>query len=211
MSESYIDLFGYSVFTGSPDFLPGVEGVINTINPHCYIVSLNDKTYREALENSDYIIPDGVGIQVASRILIGKNIPKIAGSDLHSEVLKSMNDKGGSCFYLGSSEDTLKKIKERLSSEHPDIRSNFFSPPFREAFSKEDNERMIKVVNDFKPDVLFIGMTAPKQEKWVYQNRDKINAPLICQLGLFLIFMQVLLKDRENSGLTWGLNGYLGY
>jgi N-acetylglucosaminyldiphosphoundecaprenol N-acetyl-beta-D-mannosaminyltransferase len=207
MSQNSLEILGYHVYTGGLDSLPGVTGVINTINPHCYIVALKDLTFRKAMMNSDYIIPDGVGIQIASVILVGEKIPKIAGSDLHSAILKSLKGKRGSCFYLGSSDHTLKGIKERLSSEHPEIRSGFISPPFREFFSEEENENMINAVNEFKPDVLFVGMTAPKQEKWVYENREKLNIPLVCSIGAVFDFYAGTVKRPGkfwiNLGLEW--------
>jgi N-acetylglucosaminyldiphosphoundecaprenol N-acetyl-beta-D-mannosaminyltransferase len=206
MSDNTSDLLGYKVYNGGADYLASVaEGVINTINPHCYIVALKDKTYREALYESDYIIPDGVGIQIASFILSGKNIHKIAGSDLHSAILKSLGKKGGSCFYLGSSQNTLNKIRERLSTEYPGIKCGFFSPPYKDTFSPEENGRMISIINEFRPDILFVGMTAPKQEKWVYQNRDSMNVPVICSIGAVFDFYAGTVKRPGKFWISLGL------
>lgn len=77
---------------------------------------------------------------------------------------EKLNKNGGSCFYLGSSINTLQKIEERLKLEYPKIKVKSFSPPYKAVFSAEENEAMINAVNAFKPDVPFIGMTAPKQE-----------------------------------------------
>lgn len=65
--------------------------------------------------DSDVIIPDGIGIVMAARVLAGKQIEKIAGSDLHEVIINALNERKGSCFYLGSSDATLRKIRERLS------------------------------------------------------------------------------------------------
>jgi N-acetylglucosaminyldiphosphoundecaprenol N-acetyl-beta-D-mannosaminyltransferase len=208
MLQNSLELLGYRVYTGGKDYLSGMNGVVNTINPHCYIVSLKDKTYREALQNSDYLLPDGVGIQIASKILTGKSIKKIAGSDLHSAILKSLNNDRGSCFYLGSSGQTLKNIQQRLSLEYPGIRNGCMSPPFREAFSEEENKKMFDAVNEFGPDVLFVGMTAPKQEKWVYQNRDKLNVPLICSIGAVFDFYAGTIKRPGKFWIKLGLEWF---
>jgi N-acetylglucosaminyldiphosphoundecaprenol N-acetyl-beta-D-mannosaminyltransferase len=77
----------------------------------------------------------------------------------------------------------LRKIRERLSREHPAIRVGSFSPMYKTLFSNGGNVSMINVVSEFNPGVLFVGMTAPKQEKWVYENRHLINAPVICSIG----------------------------
>jgi N-acetylglucosaminyldiphosphoundecaprenol N-acetyl-beta-D-mannosaminyltransferase len=201
-----INILEYKINVGGKsDFGKEVKGVVNTINPHCYIVSLKDNIYRQALLYSDYLIPDGVGIQLAAMIINGKKISKIAGSDLHRVILQKLNNSAGRCFYLGSTENTLGKIKDKLSVEFPEIQVGIYSPPFREVFSDEDNLQMIKVVNDFKPDVLFVGMTAPKQEKWVYLNKSKLETPLICSIGAVFDFYAGTIKRPGKFWISLGL------
>jgi N-acetylglucosaminyldiphosphoundecaprenol N-acetyl-beta-D-mannosaminyltransferase len=202
-----ISILGFQVFCGDKDGLADTKGVINTINPHSYVISRKDETFRKALEAADHLLPDGTGITIAARILAGQKISKIAGSDLHETLLKSLNEKKGSCYYLGSSETTLNLIRERLEKEYPGVRSAFFSPPFRDTFTEEENETMINAVNDFSPDVLFVGMTAPKQERWVHENRGKLNASLICCIGAAFDFYAGTVKRSGqfwiNAGLEW--------
>lgn len=201
-----IKLLGYNVFSGKKDFFfSGFKGVVNTISPHSYIVARKDSLFREALMASDIIIPDGIGIVIAARVLTGKQIEKIAGSDLHEAIIYSLNERNGSCFYLGSSEDTLRKIRERLSREYQAIRVGSFSPPYKTIFSDDDNVSMINVVNEFRPDVLFMGMTAPKQEKWVYENRHLINAPVICSIGAVFDFYAGTVKRPDKFWISIGL------
>jgi N-acetylglucosaminyldiphosphoundecaprenol N-acetyl-beta-D-mannosaminyltransferase len=80
-------------------------------------------------------------------------------------------------------------INEKLSSKYPNITFGFFSPPFKAAFSKEDNNEMISKINAFQPHVVFIGMTAPKQEKWVLDHKEAINANVICSIGAVFDFI----------------------
>lgn len=203
-----IKILGYDVFSGKKDFFSQrFKGVVNTISPHSYIAARKDGLFREALINSDFIIPDGIGIVIAARVLTGQKIVKIAGSDLHEVIIKTLNKSKGSCFYLGSSEDTLGKIRERLSRDHPAIMVGTFSPPFKTIFTDEDNDSMINVVNEFSPDVLFVGMTAPKQEKWVYKHKSKLNANVICSIGAVFDFYAGTVKRApkwmQNIGLEW--------
>lgn len=205
--EATISLLGYNIYSDDKEYLAVAKGVINTINPHSYVISRKDGKFRKALEAADYLLPDGTGITIAARILAGQKINKIAGSDLHEIVLKSLNKSKGSCFYLGSSEKTLNLIRERLKREYPDVRTRFFSPPFRDKFSKEENGTMTKAVNDFRPDVLFVGMTAPKQELWVHENMENLNVPLICCIGAVFDFYAGTVKRPGrfwiNAGLEW--------
>lgn len=208
MRDKIISILGYDVYAGTKaDLASGTAGVIATLNPHSYIIARKDKKFREALQSADLLIPDGTGIQLAARVLQGRRIEKIAGSDLHEVIIDSLGRRGGSCFYLGSSEETLAKIRERLAAEHPSLRVGIFSPPFRERFTEEENDAMIRAVNSFAPEALFVGMTAPKQEKWVHEHRARLTVPLICPVGaVFDFYAGTVRRSGEfwiRMGLEW--------
>jgi N-acetylglucosaminyldiphosphoundecaprenol N-acetyl-beta-D-mannosaminyltransferase len=201
-----IRLLGYNIFSGRKEFFSGsFGGVVNTLSPHSWVTAREDELFHDSLMNSNFLLPDGVGIVMAARILKGEKIRKIAGSDLHIEVLKSLNERNSSCFYLGSSEQTLEKIRAKVENEYPSIKTGIFSPPFKNVFSDEDNSAMLKAVNDFNPEVLFVGMTAPKQEKWVHEHRNKINAPVICSIGAVFDFYTGNVKRPGEFWISIGL------
>lgn len=181
--------------------------IINTINPHSYCVAQEDETFAKALLTSEYLMPDGSGIVLAKKILQGKRIKKIAGADIHDFLLQKANENGWKVFYLGASESTLELIKNRALKEYPNIKLSNYSPPYKPEFSEEDTAKMIQQVNDFKPDVLFVGMTAPKQEKWVYENRDQLEATTITSIGAVFDFYAGTVKRSGkiwiNLGLEW--------
>ena len=77
----------------------------------------------------------------------------------------------------------MLKIKDRLGKEFPNITVGYYSPPFKDEFSDVDNQVARKIINDFAPDVLFVGLTAPKQEKWAFENKDFLNVPVISTIG----------------------------
>lgn len=201
-----MSVLGYDVYTGSREyFSDDVTGVVATLNPHSYVIARRDSLFREALRQSDILLPDGVGIQLAARVLEERAIKKIAGSDLHDLVIDALDKRGGSCLYLGSSEGTLQRIRARITSENPRVRAGFHSPPFREHFTAEENDAMIITVNSFGPDVLFVGMTAPKQEKWVYKNRERLNVPLICCIGAVFDFYAGTVRRPGRFWIRLGL------
>ncbi len=184
------NIMGYDVFIGDLakiDFFNGKK-IINTINPHSYIVSKKDKSFQKALSESDVLLPDGSGIVMAAKYINKKHIKKIAGMDLHNHLLTLLNTKHGKCFYMGASIKTLNKIKRRLNREYPYIDAEFYSPPYKEHLSNEDNINILNAINEFKPDVLFIGMTAPKQEKWLNKHKDLIDTNVICSIGAVFDF-----------------------
>jgi len=179
----------YKLYEGILNDLPMLsKTVINTINQYSFCVAEKDDSFKQALQESEVLLPDGSGIVFAERLLSGKKIKKISGSDLHVHLLNSLNHKKGKCFYLGSTPGTLNKIKDRLSKEFPYVQAGFYSPPFKETFNDEDNLKMIEEINHFSPDVLFIGLTAPKQEKWSMEHKKAINARIICSIGAVFDF-----------------------
>ena len=89
----------------------------------------------------------------------------------------------GKAFFLGSTEEVLSRIKKRIHKEYPNIEVDYFSPPYRKEFSDEENEVMINRINQFRPDIAFVGMTAPKQEKWSVNHKDKLQAGLVISIG----------------------------
>lgn len=165
------------------------QTIINTINAHSYIVAKTDKKFKRALLECDILLPDGEGIVWMSKKLKGQRIKKIAGADIHHKLLNAANKQRLKCFYLGASENTLQRIKNKLSTDYKNIEFRFYSPPFKDSFSDADNKLMIQKINSFAPDVLFVGMTAPKQEKWVFDNKDYINAKIICSIGAVFDFI----------------------
>ncbi len=86
-------------------------------------------------------------------------------------------------FFLGSSEKVLQRNKERIKQDYPKVSVASFSPPFKKEFSEEDNIEMISRINAFQPNILFVGMTAPKQEKWSHQHKSKLNCNLVISIG----------------------------
>ncbi len=182
--------------------------IINTINPHSYCVAKNDLVFLNALLSSDILLPDGSGIVLAARILTDKKINKIAGSDIHLHLLEEANLNHNRIFYLGSTNSTLELIKIRISKEFPNIVVSYYSPPYKEYLSEEDTAAIISAVNKFAPNILFVGMTAPKQEKWVYQNKDKLNSNVITSIGAVFDFYAGTIKRPNKIWIKFGLEWF---
>lgn len=179
------DVLGYEVFSSTLDALdPNVNKLlINTISPNSYGLALGDKAFETALKNTDLLVLDGIGIALGSILIHGKNIKKISGQDCFDYLMALANQHSWRVFFLGSTTETLKKIQDRAKSEFPNVDTGSYSPPYKPEFSEEDNALMVEAVNNYKPDVLFVGMTAPKQEKWAYQHMNLVNARVISTIG----------------------------
>jgi len=201
-------LLGYKIFKSNLESIDFSKNkIINTINPHSYCIAKQDMKFKQALLSSDILLPDGIGIVWAENFLNANSIKKIAGYDLFLFLMNKINKEYGSVFFLGASEETLEKIKSKSSQEYPNITFGSYSPPYKVAFSKKDSKIMYDKVNVFNPDVLFVGMTAPKQEKWVHLYKNELNANIICSIGAVFDFyagnIERAPKLMINLGLEW--------
>lgn len=182
----FVEVIGYKLFSDDLSLIQ-IDNesckVINTMSPNSYGVATKDKEFDRALKNTDYLVLDGVYFALASILLHGKNIKANQGPDVFYHFLNRLNEKKGRAFFLGSTENTLGKIMENAALKYPGITAETYSPPFKPVFSEEDDTIMIEKINAFHPDVLYVGMTCPKQEKWAVKNRDRINAGLIICIG----------------------------
>ncbi len=182
--------------------------LINTINAHSYNVSRTDTLFQEALLKSDVLIPDGISVVWATQWLAGQKIRKIAGADLFFYEMERLRLKGGKCFFLGSNVTTLTIIRERAKKEYPNVVVQTWSPPYKAEFSAEDNIEMIDAVNSFQPDVLFIGMTAPKQEKWSYQHFNQLKASHVCCIGAVFDFYAGTVQRAPQWVIKMGMEWF---
>lgn len=195
--------------------LPEGKLLINTINAHSYNTARKDRLFAEALTNGDVLIPDGASIVKACRWINAKSQPKerIAGWDLFTFEMervnvngkrKSENDDGRrkrTVMFMGSSEKVLALIRERAKREYPNLNILTFSPPYKPVFSDEDNRMMIEAINSANPDLLWIGMTAPKQEKWTYEHWKELD--IDCHVGTIGAVFDFYAGTMQRAPIWW--------
>jgi N-acetylglucosaminyldiphosphoundecaprenol N-acetyl-beta-D-mannosaminyltransferase len=209
-SNPTVKILDYSVLDCSLDELMlNSKCLISTINQYSYMVAEKDEDFKNALMGSDVLLPDGIGVVAMIKMLRGEKVKKTTGYDLHQHLLKKLNAEGGSCFYLGSADRILDAIKKRMAKEYPGIKVGVYSPPFKDQFTQQDNEDMVNAVNAFKPDVLFVGMTAPKQEKWSYLHKDLLDTKIICPIGAVFDFYARTIKRPSKFWIDLGLEWFI--
>lgn len=193
------------------DILEG-KVIINTINAHSYNTAQNDELFAEALKNGDYLIPDGSSIIKACSFLKAKSQPKerIAGWDLFlfemSKLEKESEKHGCTChrkrvMFMGSSEKVLSFIREKAAVDYPHLEVVTYSPPYKPEFSDDDNAAIVKAINDANPDLLWIGMTAPKQEKWTYTYWDELQ--IHCHVGTIGAVFDFYAGTAQRAPIWW--------
>jgi N-acetylglucosaminyldiphosphoundecaprenol N-acetyl-beta-D-mannosaminyltransferase len=194
------DLFNQKLET-----LPDKKLLISTLNAYCFNMAQKDKGYSEVLYKSDVLLPDGISVVLAARLLTGARLKKIAGEDLFFYEMRRLNENGGSCFFLGSSDNTLNSIVKRAKSEFPKVIVHKYSPPFKPEFTPADNQIMVDKINELQPDVLFVGMTAPKQEKWAANNLSDLKVKHICCIGAVFDFYAGTVKRAPEMIIALGM------
>lgn len=214
-----IDILGFPVFSHSISScimditasLEASDGVCRwgaCLNPHSYAVACNDEIFANSLRRADWIVPDGVGILIAGRVLGRRFEERITGFDLFEGVMRELNDRGGRVFFLGSSEETLSLISKRLPIDYPQVHfAGSYSPPFAEEFSVEENERIFAAIAAAGPDVLWVGLTAPKQEKWISEHQLNLPVKFVGAIGAVFDFYSGQVRRSpewmRNLGIEW--------
>lgn len=213
------DILGYQVSTASS--MPCSNDIIKhlqrgerqrwlaCLNPHSFVVALSDSAFSKALHQADILVPDGAGIVLASRVLGGRIKERVTGSDIFFEMSSQMNAIGGySVFFLGSTQETLDEIKTRMARDYPAIRvAGVCSPPFKANYSDAELQKMVTAINTVKPDVLWVGMTAPKQEKWIAELLPRLDFGFAAAIGAVFDFYTGKVKRSPEIfcrlGLEW--------
>ena len=218
VSESS-DILGYWICRDSKTQC--IERIVNWIdvadrtrylvcaNPHSLVVAESDPEFSAAIRASDLTVPDGFGILIASKVLGGGIEERITGSDVFQGVSQALDKEGGKkYFFLGSTDSALEAIRRKMTIDFPAIEIvGTYSPPFKSEFSDEDNRSMVDAVNQAQPDVLWVGMTAPKQEKWIYRHRDQLDVKFVAAVGAVFDFYTGNVRRShpvfQRLGLEW--------
>jgi N-acetylglucosaminyldiphosphoundecaprenol N-acetyl-beta-D-mannosaminyltransferase len=212
-------ILGYSVYAGSAESC--TEAIVDWVtrgdrarwlaclNPHSYAVALENPEFEAALKDADWLIPDGVGVVLASRALGGGIRDRITGFDVFHGVNQAL-DKGGGArvFFIGSTEDTLRRIREKMAVDYPGVEVvGTYSPPFKPSYSDDEIDEMIGAINAAQPDVLWVGMTAPKQETWIRRVRSRIDVRFVAAIGAVFDFYVGKIQRSppvfQRFGLEW--------
>ena len=197
--------------------LPEGKLLINTVNAHSFNTAKKDQLFADALTNGDVLIPDGVSIVKACKWIKAKSQPKerIAGWDLfsfemeklerESEELRTKSEESKIVMFMGSSQKVLDLIVKRAAVDYPHLEVVTYSPPYKPEFSDEDNKAIIDAINAANPDLLWIGMTAPKQEKWTYSHWKELN--IHCHVGTIGAVFDFFAGTVERAPIWWQDHG----
>jgi bacterial polymer biosynthesis proteins, WecB/TagA/CpsF family len=171
-----------------------------TPNPEIVMIAQKDLELKKIINSADLVIADGIGIVLASKFNKIKIKNRVAGYDLVQKFF-SMS-KNYKIYFLGSSTQIIELAKKNMQEKFKNINivgahNGFF----------DNNEEIINQINLLNPDVLLVGMGAPKQEKWIYKYKDKLNAKVFIGIGGSFDVMSGKIKRAptifQKLGLEW--------
>lgn len=199
-----------SRWTNDETFSPAVPRYLVCANPHSLEVARKDREFHQALLAADLVTPDGAGIVIASRLLKGRIPERVCGPDILPSLCDHLNRyrPGTRMFFLGSSEENLRELRRRMLTDYPNlVLAGTLSPPYRSEFTPEDDAAMIDAVNRSQADLLWLGLGAPKQEKWAYRHRRRLQVKLIAPIGGAFDWFTGRIKLpplwMQRAGLQW--------
>ena len=144
------------------------SGVISCLNTHAFVVAEEDLEFKSALLNASHVLCDGIGISLGSLFVSGKWIKRYDGPFFHQDLLRyfKQTSQRKRILYFGSSSDVAVSLQAKVSGYLPLCEVRAHSPIFVNKFSELDFEEHKNLISNYNPDIIFVGLTAPKQEKW---------------------------------------------
>lgn len=174
---------------------------------HGLWVGYQDPEFKGILNSCDLFAPDGIAPVWISR-LKGRPISRrVTGAEIMKAYLELADKKGYSSYFYGDTEETLALLRTRVQEHYPGHGiAGTFSPPFRPLNDEEDTE-IVEMINATHPDVLWVGLGLPKQERWIHEHRDRLNAKVLIGVGAAFGFMSGKVRKAPDflgdHGLEW--------
>lgn len=148
-------------------------------NVHTIVTAYRDPHYLAAQNSSILTFPDGTPVAKVAKSRGYTDIARTAGPDVMEEIFRISAKNGYRHFFYGSTRETLTNLSANLKAKYPGINiAGMISPPFG-ALSTEEDAAIVKYINNTKPDIVWVGLGAPKQELWMYEHRGKIQSLMI--------------------------------
>lgn len=174
---------------------------------HGVMESRLDSALRDIHNNAGLVIPDGMPLVWMSRLYGDAQIERVCGRDLMRRMTAISAEHGYRQFYYGSSEGVSDRLNRVLSAQYPGLQiAGRFCPPFR-PLTPEEDMALVERINAARPDILWIGLSTPKQERWMASHLDKLDVPVMIGVGAAFDFLAGTMPEApawmQRSGLEW--------
>lgn len=175
---------------------------------NCLLWARKNQKLKDVYNSADIVTADGVPVVWASKLLKRPIRGRVTGLDLLPEFAAIASQKEYSFFLLGAAEGVANQLAEKLTADHPGLKiAGTYSPPFAERFSDAENNKMVEMINQSGADILWVSLTAPKQDYWIAEFFDKLDVSIAIGVGAAFDVIAGNISRApqwmQKSGLEW--------
>jgi N-acetylglucosaminyldiphosphoundecaprenol N-acetyl-beta-D-mannosaminyltransferase len=191
----------HALSASSPEF-------VVTPNAQHIVTLQQDQYFQKIYLNAFLSVPDGVPLLWAAKLLNTPLSGRVNGTDLFEKLCKISAEKGLKIFLLGGRPGAAEKAACTLKNQYPDLKiAGTYCPPYGFESSLIELQKINSAVTEASPDILFVGLGAPKQEYWIYENYQNLNVPISIGIGVSFEFVSGMVKRApllmQKLGLEW--------
>ena len=174
---------------------------------HGVMESQRDPDLLRIHNESGLTTPDGMPVVWCSRWAGADHVDRVYGPDLMLEVCEEAAKHGWTSFFYGGRDGIPERLAEKLTGRFPGLQVvGTYSPPFRPLTTREQHE-VVRMINDANPDLLWVGLSTPKQERWVADHVDRLDSPVLLAVGAAFDIHAGTLQQApywmQRRGLEW--------
>ncbi|WP_082233338.1 WecB/TagA/CpsF family glycosyltransferase [Halobacillus massiliensis] len=188
-NREYVEIKGVPFFRVTNDQLlnhhlfPAIDNKQNTFlvtaNPEIVMAAETDPEYKSILQNADYVIADGIGIVIGSKLMKDPLPERVAGFDVLHQLLEKASQNNWRCYFLGSRQDILDKAVAKMKRRFPEL---VVAGRHHGYFDMNDTS-VVQQIKNSAPDLVFVGLGFPNQEKWIHKYRNEFSYGLFMGVG----------------------------
>ena len=182
-------------------------GYVTVNNVHTVVTAVQDKKYRQIINDSYISLPDGKPLSVLAKLKGEKNISRIFGPTFFEKTMEWGQKDGITHFLFGSTKEVHLNMMDKIMSIYPEAKIVGSIIPSFKKFTSLENEEFTSKMNNSKAQVIWIALGAPKQEKWMYENYKKLNRGIMIGIGAGFNYLSGDLKHApawmKKSSLEW--------
>lgn len=185
----------------------GARHYVCVAGAHGLVESWTNPALRRCLRAAGLVTPDGMPLVWVARLRGIANVSRVYGPDLMTALSGPSARRDLRHFYYGGGEGVAERLRERLRQANPALDVvGCITPPFR-AMTPAEESAMVSAINEAKPDILWVGLGAPKQELWMMRLRDRLEVPVMIGVGAAFDFLSGTKRQAPSwmrrSGLEW--------
>jgi N-acetylglucosaminyldiphosphoundecaprenol N-acetyl-beta-D-mannosaminyltransferase len=174
---------------------------------HGLMESRRDERLRDIHNRAGLVTPDGMPLVWLSRLLGKNRTEQVCGRDLMRKLTAVSALRGYRQFYYGGAEGVAEKLKQAVTTGYPGVAvAGVLCPPFRQLTREEDDE-VVNIINAARPDIVWVGLSTPKQERWMAGHLGRIDAPVMIGVGAAFDFLAGTKRQppvwMQRNGLEW--------